>query len=108
MTLTTPRIGRIRAHADQSDTRQRNLGRNNLPVAACDDRLYVDMYHRHCSKIAPTAYTLLKTLDRITFAAKRLRLSTTSIAKISSLLKWPRRLSATASSNSTNLRRQNF
>ena len=30
------------------------------------DRLYVDMYHRHCSKIAPTGYTLLKTLDGIT------------------------------------------
>ena len=30
------------------------------------DRLFVDMYHRHCSKIAPTGYTLLKTLDGIT------------------------------------------
>ena len=30
------------------------------------DRLFVDMYHRHCSKKAPAGYTLLKTLDGIT------------------------------------------
>ena len=30
------------------------------------DRLFVDMYHRHCSKKAPTGYTLLKTVDGIT------------------------------------------
>ena len=30
------------------------------------DRLFVDMYHRHCSKKAPTSYTLLRTLDGIT------------------------------------------
>ena len=30
------------------------------------DVLYVDMYHRHCSKIAPKGYTLLEFLDGIT------------------------------------------
>ena len=30
------------------------------------DRLYVDMYHRHCSKKAPTGYTLLEFVDGIT------------------------------------------
>ena len=31
-----------------------------------EGNFFVDMYHRHCSKIAPTGYTLLKTLDGIT------------------------------------------
>lgn len=30
------------------------------------DVLYVDMYHRHCSKKAPTGYSLLKNVDGIT------------------------------------------
>lgn len=30
------------------------------------DRLFVDMYHRHCSKKAPVGYTLLDKLDGIT------------------------------------------
>lgn len=30
------------------------------------DRIFVDMYHRHCSKKAPTGYTLLEKLDGIT------------------------------------------
>ena len=36
------------------------------------DRLFVDMYHRHCSKIAPTGYVLLKTLDGITGTSERI------------------------------------
>ena len=36
------------------------------------DRLFVDMYHRHCSKIAPTGYTLLKTIDGITGTSERI------------------------------------
>ena len=36
------------------------------------DGLFVDMYHRHCSKIAPTGYTLLKTLDGITGTSERI------------------------------------
>ena len=34
------------------------------------DRLFVDMHHRHCSKIAPTGYTLLRTLDGITVTSE--------------------------------------
>lgn len=30
------------------------------------DLLFMDMYHRHCSKKAPAGYTLLETLDGIT------------------------------------------
>ena len=36
------------------------------------DKLFVDMNHRHCSKIAPTGYTLLKTLDGITGTSERI------------------------------------
>ena len=44
------------------------------------DRLFVDMYHHHCSKIAPTGYTLLKTLDGITGTSECIPNSQTAFA----------------------------
>lgn len=35
------------------------------------DRFYVEMYHRHCSKKAPTGYTLLEFVDAITGTSER-------------------------------------